>query len=170
MTQKNKIVISFLTGFILVIMLFRLGTFRNSQNDFLQILNKVIIGDEMKVRSGIDIDKNKIKINLAVSEKKVYEQNHFLDNIGEQYGGPFFDIYYDNQIIGQALNYNTNDWYTNEFVFDFYKEANRIKFKFKTNGRDNSGADGYIYIEKINDSLSYESYDTKGKLINKWKG
>lgn len=169
MTRKNKIAISLLTSFILVIILFRFGLFRNSQNDFLQILNKVFVGDEMKLTTRQEVDEKKIKINLAFSDKTVFEHNKFLDNIGEQYGGPIFDVYYDNLLIGRALHDNTNDWYTNEFLFDFYKEANRIKFKFKTNGRDNRGEEGYIHIEKSNDSLYYESYDPNGKLINKWK-
>ena len=169
MTKKNKIAISLLTGIVLVIILFRIRLFRNSQNDFLQILNKVFVGDEMVVTVGQDIDENKIKINLAFSEKTVFEHNQFLDNIGKQYGGPIFDVYYDNLIIGRALHDNTNNWYTNEFIFDFYKDMNRIKFKFRTNGRDKKGEEGYIYIEKSNDSLNFESYDPSGKLINKWK-
>ena len=169
MTRKSKIAISLLTSFVLVIVVFRFGLFRNSQNDFLQILNKVFVGDEMKITTKQDIDENKIIINLAFSEKTVFEHNHFLDNIGKQYGGPIFAVYYDNLLIGRALHDNTNDWYTNEFLFDFYKDANKIKFKFETNGRDKNGEEGCIYIEKSNHSLNFESYDANGKLINKWK-
>lgn len=169
MTRKIKVVISFLAGIILVILIFRVGLFRSSDNDFVQILNKVLIGNEMYVNTSKEIDRNKIKINLAFSDKIVFEQNKFLNNIGECYGGPIFDVYYDNLLIGRALHYNTNDWYTNEFIFDFYKEGKRIKFKFKTNRSNKNGAEGYIYIKKANDSLSFESYDSNEKLINKWK-
>ena len=158
-----------MTGFVLVIMLFRFELFRNNHNDFLQKLNKVFVGNEMKITTRQDIDVNKIKINLAFSDKTVFEHNQFLNNIGEQYGGPIFDVYYDNLLIGRALHDNTNDWYSNEFLFDFYKDGNKIKFKFKTNGKDKEGEEGYIYIEKSNDSLNFESYDSNGKLINKWK-
>jgi len=168
MISKKNTAIIILTGIVLVFILFRFGLFRNSQSDFIQILNKVIVGDVMKVKANNDIDKNKIKINLAFSDKTVFENSHFFDNIGKQYGGPIFDVYYDKKLIGRAFHDNTNNWYTNEFLFNFYKEANRIKFKFNTYGRDKKGEEGYIYIEKTNDSLNFESYDQNHKLINKW--
>jgi hypothetical protein len=168
--RKTTLVISLLGVLVLIILIvviFRSGLFRNSRNDFVQVLNKIIIGNEMIVKVSPDVDKSKIKIKLG--EKTVFEQNQFLDNIGECYGGPVFDVYYDTLLIGRAGHSNTNDWYTNEYVFDFYRDGKRIKFNFRTNGRDKGGDAGYIFIEKLNDSLIFESYDPNGKLIRKWK-
>ena len=58
-----------MTGFVLVIMLFRFELFRNNHNDFLQKLNKVFVGNEMKITTRQDIDVNKIKINLILKLK-----------------------------------------------------------------------------------------------------
>lgn len=169
MKIKSKITLSFSVGIILLILSFRIGFFRNSGNDFIQFLNKILVGNEMRVNASNEIDINKIRINLVFSHKIVFEHNHFLDNIANYYGGPVFDVYYKDMLIGRAFHDNTNNWYTNKFDFDFYKERERIKFKFKTYGRDKNGEEGYTNIEKLNDCSIFESYDHDGKLINKWQ-
>lgn len=169
MTLKNKTLLLVPVIFLLVFSIFRIGLFRNSKNDFVQVLNKVFVGNEMIVKFSPDIDLQKIKINLAFSDKTVFEQGRFLNNIGEAYGGPIFDVYYDNLLVGRAVYDNTNEWYVNEFLFDFFRDDKQIKFTFIPNGRDKYGDVAYIWIKKTNDSLSFESYRPSGELINKWK-
>ena len=169
MQRKFKIGVFFLAGLFIIILTFRFGLFRTSQNDIVQLLNKILIGDQMIIETSNEIDQGKLRINLAFTDKIVYEKSNFLDNIGKHHGGPEFDVYYDNNLIGRTFHFNTNDWYTNEYIFNFYKEKKQIKFKFKCNGRDSGGGDGYIYIIKRSDSLYFESYESNGNLINKWK-
>ncbi len=169
MTVRHRIIFILIILLITVIVLFRVGLFRTSQIDLIQVFNRYIVGNSMNVKCSNDLIKEKIKINIAWSYKTVYEHEHFLDNIDDIYGGPIFDVYYDNVLIGRALHDNTNDWYTNEFEFNFFSLNNQIKFTFKTKGRDKNGEEGYIWIKKVNDTLYYESYEPNGKLINKWK-
>jgi hypothetical protein len=92
----------------------------------------------------------------------------FKNNIGESYGGPIFDVYYENNLIGKALHDNTNDWYVNEFSFNFFKHNGKVKFNFITNGKDKNGDEGYVWIDSENGKVNFQSFAPNGKLINKW--
>ena len=135
--------------------------------DFVQILYKVFVGYQMTVNYTDDINCEKIKINSAASDKSVYKDGAFLGDIGEHYGGPSFDIYYSDNLIGRASTYNKNNWYTNKFEFDFYKENGKVRFKFKPYG-PKSLEDCYIWVDKRKDSIYYQSYEIDGRLINTW--
>ena len=129
---------------ILFFTIFRIGVFRKSESDFIQVINKALVGNKIKVKTTPEIDIDNIKINIAFSEKSVFINGKFLKNIEEAYGGPSFDIYYDNILIGRALHYNTNNWYVNEFIFKFFKEDNQIKFTYIANGKKCGINEGYI--------------------------
>ena len=165
---RNIVLMSIFLVFLGTIFVFRTGIFRASESEFLQILNSVFVGNDMIVEASPEIDIQKIKINKAFTEKTVFENSEFHNNIDKVYGGPKFDVYYDSFLIGRALHYNTNDWYVNEFVFYFYKdETNKPKFKFFTNGK--SGVEeGYIWISNNYNTMLYESYDQNGHKIIKW--
>ena len=85
-----------------ILILFRVGTFRGSDSDILQVLNKILVGNSMIVNTSSDIELEKIKINISFSDKVVFENGIFNNNIGEHYGGPNFDVYYENKLIGRA--------------------------------------------------------------------
>ena len=162
MKLKNIILLSFISVLIGILILFRVGTFRGSDSDILQVLNKILVGNSMIVNTSSDIELEKIKINISFSDKVVFENGIFNNNIGEHYGGPNFDVYYENKLIGRALHYNTNDWYVNEFIFVFFIDNNQPKFTFKTNGRTNGFGEGYIWISK-NDTLYFEPFKPNGE-------
>ncbi len=164
----NKKPVIIIIGLIGILLIFQTGVFRNSNSDILQFMNKVFVGNKMIVKTSEDIQEEKIRINIISSDKVVFNNKKFLDNIGDVYGGPNFDVYYEDKLIGRALHHNTNDWYVNEFVFKFFSDNNQMKFTFETNGKSSGGEAGYIWINKINDTLKFESYKTSGKLINKW--
>ena len=153
---------------IITYCVFKTGVFRKSENDALQVFNKIFIGNEMIVKTSNELELAKVKIKNTSSEKIIFENEKFKNNIGENYGGPIFDIYYDEILIGKALHDNTNDWYVNEFIINFFKLNGKVKFNFITNGKDKNGYEGYIWIEKENNKLKYQSFKPSGKLINSW--
>ena len=161
-------------GLIIVAGITILGTvairsevFRSSENDFVQMLNAGLVGNVMVVESSSQVDEDKIRINAG--DKIVYGDNRFLNNIGQVYGGPVFQVYYDNELIGLAYHDNTNDWYTNKFYFRFFRVSDKIRFQFKTDGRDKKGEMGYQWITRQDAYTYHESFDPHGKLINTWK-
>ena len=157
-----------LGGLFGTFLVLRIGILRDSESDFVQILNKIFAGNEVIVRAASNVELKKISINIAFSDRVVFENEKFNNNIGESYGGPIFDIYYENKLIGRALHDNTNDWYVNKYVFDFFNENNQTKFTFKSIGKNKYGENGYIWINTTNDSIYFESYTTNGRLIRKW--
>ncbi len=147
---------------------FKTGVFRKSESDILQILNNVFLGNEMIVHTSNGLKLDKVKIKMASSEKIVFINGKFKNNIEESYGGPNFDVYYDEIHIGKGLHDNTNDWYVNEFIFNFFKLNGKVKFNFISNGKNKSGEEGYIWIEKEKEMSYYQSFTSSGELINKW--
>ena len=153
---------------VIIFCVFRTGIFRKSESDILQAINKIFLGNEMIVKTSKRLKLEKVKIKIASSEKLVFENGKFKNNIGENYGGPIFDVYYDGILIGKALHDNKNDWYVNEFIFNIFELNGKVKFNFITNGKDKNGDEGYIWIEKINNKLNFKSFKPNGKLINNW--
>ena len=167
--KKISIILIFCFLFIsTVFCVFKSGIFRKSESDILQALNKIFIGNEMIVKTSQSLKLEKVKIKIASSEKSVFENGKFLNNLEESYGGPNFDVFYDGNLIGKALHDNTNDWYVNEFIFNFFELNGKVKFNFITNGKDRNGDEGYIWIEKNMDKLNFQSFEPNGKLINQW--
>lgn len=169
MVKKRFILLSVLVVFLITILTFQYDLFRSNQNDLVQFLNRLLVGDKMIVKTRNNLEIKKVRINISNTDKIVFENNRFYNNIGNIYGGPMFDIYYDNTLLGKAFHWNTNDWYRNKFMFDVYQEQNQIKFKFKTIGKNKNGEQGYITIKDGLDSLYFESFDYDGNLINSWK-
>lgn len=134
MKLKSKILLFVIVGILGIFIVFRIGIFRNSNSDLFQVLNKIFVGNKIIVKTSSNIELEKIKINIAYSDMTVFESGKFNNNIEDAHGGPIFDVLYENILIGRALHYNTNDWYVNEFVFNFFMDKNNPKFTFKTNG------------------------------------
>lgn len=156
MKKRNIILLSIICVLTGTFILFRIGTFRDSDNNILQMLNKILIGNSMIIYTSSDIELEKIKIIISFSDKVIFENGIFNNNIGEHYGGPNFDVYYENELIGRALHYNTNDWYVNEFVFNFFTN-NKPRFTFKTIGKDYGFEEGYIWFDKADTLYFIES-------------
>ena len=132
----------------LLLWIVKSGILRRSDNDFLQFLNKVFIGNQIIVTTTSDLALEKVKITLADSKETIFENMIFKDTIWEVYGGPIFDIYYEDMLLGRAFHDNTNDWYVNEFIFHVFKVNNKIRFNFTTHGKDKHGDEGYTRIEE----------------------
>lgn len=168
MTSKKKFILFGITSLLILFCVFKTGAFRKSESDILQVINKLFLGNEMNVKVSNDLKIENVKIKISSSEKIVFENGHFLNNIGDSYGGPIFDVYYNGTLIGKALHDNRNNWYVSEFNFTIFNLNGKVKFKFITNGKDKNGDEGYIWIEKKGNKLNFESFDSNGKLINKW--
>lgn len=162
----KKILLIVFVLFCTIFCIIRTGIARSSKSDFAQVLNKYFIGDEITVEASSVIDDELIKITDQ-DGKVFFENNEFFDNIGENYGGPIFDVYYNNKLIGKGLHDNKNDWYTSEYVFNFFKVGNKVRFKLTTIGKQGP-EEGYIWIDKINNKSHYQSFESTGQLISEW--
>ena len=164
MKRKNIIILSIALICICGIIIIRVGLFRKSENEILQVFNKVFAGNSLTVNQTDSIDIN--KITILISDKVVFQGGHFLNNIEDEYGGPNFDIFYGDKLIGKAFHYNTNDWYVNKYVFNFFIEKCQTRFTFESMGK-NFLSDEYLWIHQLGDSLDYESFKSiELKLIN----
>ena len=162
MKLKTKILTITILGLIGTFIIFKIGLFRSSNNDIIQVLNKIFAGNEIIVSGTSEINLDAVLIKIAYSDKVVFQNNKFNDNIGKEYGGPIFDVFYNEALIGRGLHYNTNNWYVNRFVFDFFRKNNDVKFTFKTIGKSSGGQEGYIWIDSINNTDSFKSFTSKG--------
>lgn len=150
-----KIVLLSIILFILILRIFKIGIIRDSKSDFIQIINKVFVGNQIIVTTSSDLSLQNVKITIANSGEVVFENGSFKDNIWEIYGGPVFDVYYQDRLVGHAFHDNTNDWYVNEFIFHFFKINHQIRFNFTTHGKDKYGDEGYDWIEENNETSQF---------------
>jgi hypothetical protein len=148
----------------------RVGVFRESDSPFLQVLNRYILGNQLVFKCSKEIDPALIRIHEGFGGRLLYEKNRLVNPISDWYGGPFFDVYYNNQLLGMGIHDNTNNWHTNEFTFTFFVNAkeHRPQFTFDSKGKDQGGEKCYIWIRETRDSIFKESYQTNGTFINRW--
>jgi hypothetical protein len=165
MKNGAKIGIAAFVGFGIIV---RMGVFRESDSDFLQVWNRYILGNQLFIKCANEMNPNLIRIHEGFGGQLLYEKNRLVNPITDWYGGPLFDVYYNNQLLGRAFHDNHNNWYTNEFTFQFFlhSKENRPQFTFDSKGKDQGGK-GYLWIREIQDSILTESYETNGTLINR---
>ncbi|MGQ1786841.1 MULTISPECIES: hypothetical protein [unclassified Saccharicrinis] len=165
MSRKRIYILLVVLTCLLSVTLTRLGLFSTSDSDIIQVINKVFAGNSILVNStgGIELD----KVTIQILGETVFEKGKYLNNIKDTYGGPNFDVFYDDKLIGTVYHYNTNDWYVNQFKFDFYFEDNHPRFICKSKWK-NWDSCVYIWIAECVDSVEYKSFDSEGKIIRKW--
>ncbi len=166
MIKLRNLVIIIIILIIVLFALLKLGVLRTLEIDFVQKINRILIGNEMIVNASSEIDLMKIKINSANSINSVFVDGEFLDNIGNISNGPKFDVFYENILIGKALHSNSKDWYVNKFEFKFFRQKKEVKFTFSSRG--NNKHDSYIWITKVRGKSIYQSFDSDGKPLMKW--
>lgn len=87
MVKKRFILLSVLVVFLITILTFQYDLFRSNQNDLVQFLNRVLVGDKMIVKTRNNLEIKKVRINISNTDKIVFENNRFYNNIGNIYGG-----------------------------------------------------------------------------------
>ena len=166
MIKLKNLVIIVLLLIIVFFALINLGLLRKVEFDFVQKLNEIFVGNEMVVNTSPGIDLMEVRINLDNSEKPVFINGKVTNIIKGKYIVQKFNIFYKNILIGKAAHNNTKDWYVNKFIFNFFKENDKVKFTFKSKGNDKNAI--YIWIEKENGKTIHKTYDSNGKLLIKW--
>jgi hypothetical protein len=74
MRRKTKMMIIGGGIVILSFCAFKFGVFRKSENDFVQVLNKLLVGNEMTIKTESDLKLENVKINIAGSKRNVFEK------------------------------------------------------------------------------------------------
>lgn len=108
---------------------------------------KLITPNLIKVESSNQIDINLVKIvlkNELIKNETVYYYNksYWLPH---SYGFDVFTVYYDNNLIGKAHIFNTNNWHNHIYNFKITKKNNKIEVDFLATGPD--GPRGFSYKE-----------------------
>ena len=144
----------------------RVGLFRSCDSDAIQAANTFIAGNQVEVTTSRNLDPEAVEIRG--SQGVVFRRGEFLGNIAEEYGGPHFAVFYNRQKVGSTFHYNTNDWYTNEFVFHFFRDAvGRVRFTVATKGK-RAPESGYIWLTRQDGGLIFDSYDQNGRHVATW--
>jgi hypothetical protein len=125
---------------------------------------KLLLYDACSNRNGVDyfcpnllrveidpkLDPNALSITLTNSRttnRDVYGAGRSLFAIPHDYGNDTFAVFYEENLLGKANIFNTNNWHSHFYTLKLTKTPERIEVNFVAEGPD--GPSEFVYAYEL---------------------